>query len=274
MSKIIFSDLDATLLRDDKTISTQDMESIQRAIRQGHKFVVATGRSFESALAVTKSLKLDLPGCYIASYNGGQIYDCMSRKVISNRTLPMSVLRELFERANAAGVYCQTYVDGKVTSYRMTEELEYYCLHAALEAQADEHFLDKMTQEANKALLIHLTDHEKLQRFWDENADWAEGKIDFIFSSRIYLEAMPHGVSKATAVEDLTKLLGMDIADTIAMGDEQNDISMIRAAGIGVAMKNGIDAAKDVADYVTEHTNNESPMTEILEKFLWREGNT
>ena len=82
MSKIIFSDLDATLLRDDKTISPRDMESIHRAIRQGHKFVVATGRSFESALAVTESLKLDLPGCYIASYNGGQIYDCLSRKVI------------------------------------------------------------------------------------------------------------------------------------------------------------------------------------------------
>ena len=109
MSKIIFSDLDGTLLCDDKSISKGNREAIKTATKIGHSFVIATGRPFESAKKVSDSLGLNQEGCYIVSYNGGHVYDCYRNKVLFNRQLDMQTIHELFALADEADLYVHTY---------------------------------------------------------------------------------------------------------------------------------------------------------------------
>ena len=77
----------------------------------------------------------------------------------------------------------------------------------------------------------------------------------------------PLGANKGYGVEFLCDFLGVPIENAVAIGDEENDISMIRNAGVGVAMKNAVQSVKDAADYVTEHDNNEDGVAEVIEKF-------
>lgn len=78
----------------------------------------------------------------------------------------------------------------------------------------------------------------------------------------------PAGVNKGSAVTALCARLGMDIRDSVAAGDENNDVSMLRAAGVGAAMSNAVPAAKAAADYVTERDNNHDGIEEVIRKFL------
>ena len=76
------------------------------------------------------------------------------------------------------------------------------------------------------------------------------------------------GTGKGTGVSDLLRILNMPADATVAVGDEQNDISMIQAAGIGIATKNGIREVKDAADYITEYDNNHDAIAEVIERFI------
>ncbi|MDD6038372.1 MAG: Cof-type HAD-IIB family hydrolase [bacterium] len=268
MSKIIFSDLDGTLLCDDKSISPLNRAAIEQATTRGHSFVVATGRPFESAKLINDALGLNYDGCYIVSYNGAHVYDCYRKKVLFSKQLKMQTLRELFERADAAGIYIHTYQHGQIVTKARTAELDRYESRTNLPGFATADVFGFLTREPNKAILIDLENHERLEQFRQDNLEWAKGKCNFIFSCPEYLEVMPEGISKGTGISFLADYLGVDLSDTIAVGDEQNDIEMISAAGVGIAMCNGIPAAKEVADYVTGHNNNEDAMKEIIEKFV------
>ena len=88
------------------------------------------------------------------------------------------------------------------------------------------------------------------------------------FSNDFLLEYLPLGISKGEALKDLCRLLDIPVADSVAAGDEANDIPMLDAAGVGVVVRNGTEEAKSHAGYVTGRTNNESAISEIIEKFI------
>ena len=267
MKKIIFSDLDGTLLTDDKQISPGNREAIRAMTEAGHSFVIATGRPFESALKISSELGLNGEGCYIVSYNGSHVYDCCRRRALLDKRLSMETVRELFGFAWTAGLYVQTYQNGEILTRARTEELDFYERNTNLPGCPREDVLDYLTREPNKVIVIDLHDHERLVRFKKEHEEWAKGKCRLIFSNARYLEVIAEGVSKQTGIEFLTDYLGVDQKDVIAAGDEANDIEMIRAAGIGVAVHNASPAVKEAADYVTRLSNNEDAIAEVVERF-------
>ncbi|WP_275532476.1 HAD-IIB family hydrolase [Pseudoflavonifractor sp. An187] len=93
-------------------------------------------------------------------------------------------------------------------------------------------------------------------------------QLDAFFSCQAHLEIIPRGLSKGNALVQLAQRLGIPIENTVAAGDAANDLSLLRAAGIGVAMCNGTDEAKAAADAVTCRDNNHDGMAEIIEKYL------
>ena len=101
-NKILFVDLDATLLSDDKSISERNKEAIQKMLSEGHYLALATGRPVESARAVAMELGLTMPGCYMIAFNGAVLYDCSADRVLLRRSIPIEVVQELFERAKKA----------------------------------------------------------------------------------------------------------------------------------------------------------------------------
>ena len=268
MSKIIFSDLDGTLLCDDKSISEGNRTAIKKATANGHSFVIATGRPFESAKKVSDALGLSGEGCYIVSYNGGHVYDCYRDQVLFCRQMDMQTVRELFALADAAGLYVHTYQNGEILTKAATEELEWYASRTNLIPCPRADALEYLTREPNKAIVINLHDRERLERFRIENEAWAKGRCRMLFSCPQYLEVVPEGISKQTGINFLADHLGVSAADTIAVGDETNDIEMIKAAGLGIAVSNANPAAKEAADYVTVKNNNEDAIAEVIEKFV------
>lgn len=266
--KILFVDLDATLLCDDKSVSEGNRKAIRKMLEAGHYIALATGRPVESGRAVARELGLTIPGCYMVAFNGAVLYDCAADRVLLKRSIPIDVVQEIFERAKKAGLYVQTYNNTDVITTKHTKELDYYIECSHISYKLADSVLDVLEEEPQKVLLIALERKERLVKFQKNNMKWEKGKCNSFFSSKEYLEYCPYGTSKATGVEELARVLNMPMDSTIAVGDEQNDISMIQAAHLGIAMKNGTDEVKAVADYVTERDNNHDAIAEIIEKFV------
>lgn len=267
-NKILFVDLDATLLCDDKSVSKRNREAIRQMLAEGHYIALATGRPVESGRIVARELGLTLPGCYMVAFNGAVLYDCSADCVLLKRSIPIDVVQELFERAKKAGIYVQTYTNTDIITMKHTRELDYYREKSKLSYKLSDNVLDLLEEEPQKVLMIALEHGERLIKFRKENLRWEQGKCNSFFSCTEYLEYCPLDTSKGTGVEYLTQILNMPIDATVAVGDEQNDIAMLKAAHIGVAMKNGIQELKDIADYVTENDNNHDAIAEVIEKFI------
>lgn len=118
-------------------------------------------------------------------------------------------------------------------------------------------------------LLIDLNGQEKLRKFQADHREWEKGRCTSFFSCDEYLEYCPLGATKGYGVEYLEKFLNISKENTIAVGDQENDIPMLQAAHIGCAMKNAEEKVKEIADYVTEHDNNEDGVAEVIEKFIF-----
>ena len=268
-SKILFVDLDATLLCDDKTISERNRKAIQRMLEEGHYFVIATGRSVESARYAVQGLGLTMPGCYMMAFNGAVIYDCSADRVMLKKSLGIEVVQELFDKAKRAKIYAQTYNNVGVITTKHTKELDFYHKRSHMSYKLTNHVFDLLDEEPPKVLLVRLEDDDKLEKFQRANEKWAKGKCTSFFSCKEYLEYCPVDTDKGTGVDYLLKLLNIPRASSVAVGDEQNDIPMIHAAHIGVAMQNGTKAIKDAADFVTENDNNHDAIAEVIERFIF-----
>jgi len=266
--KIIFLDLDGTLLNDQKEFTDGNRKAIQKALEAGHSVVVATGRPLVSAVAQAENLGLTGKGCYVISFNGGEIYDTENKKSIYRKTVPLPYVRYIFDAAKEMGLHCQTYNDVEILTEADTPALQSYMKSIKVRGRIVPDIIEALDKEPVKMIVIDLNDHDKLLRFRDMTAEWCEGKLDRFFSSPQYLEHVAPGISKGAAVRILCEYLGIPLANTIAAGDAENDISMIEAAGIGVAMANAAPEVKAAADYVTKRTNNEEGVSEIIGRFL------
>lgn len=267
--KIIFLDLDGTLLDDEKRFPDGNRAAIRKALASGHKVVISTGRPLVSAIAQAKKLDLVGKGCFIISFNGGEIYDTEKGESFYKKTIPFPYVRWVFDKAKELGLHCQTYDDQGILSEADNSALRSYMSLTRVGSRVVPDVIEALHgQEPVKLIVIDYADHEKLLKYRDDTASWCEGKLDRFFSNPCYLEHVSPGISKGNAVQLLCEHLGLPLENTIAVGDAENDISMIRAAALGVAMANAEPDVKAAADYITEHDNNHDGVAEVIEKFM------
>jgi hypothetical protein len=202
------------------------------------------------------------------AFNGAVLYDCSADRVLMKKSVPIEVVQELFDRAERAGIYAQTYNSTEIIASKHTKELDVYRERTHLSYKLSSNVLDSLEEEPHKILLIDLENREKLVRFQKKNQHWEKGKCSSFFSCSQYLEYCPLNTSKGTGVEELARILNMPIECTVAVGDEENDISMVKTAHVGIAVKNGIPEIRAAADYVTENDNNHDAIAEVIEKFI------
>ena len=149
-NKILFADLDHTLLCDDKSISEKNRAAIQKMLELGHYFVLATGRPVESGRIVAKDLGLTSPGCYMIAFNGAVVYDCAADRVLHKSSLPIEVTQEIFDRAHKAGIYVQTYNTVDIVTKRHTKELDYYVERSHMTYKLTRRISDCLDSEPQK----------------------------------------------------------------------------------------------------------------------------
>ena len=274
--KILFTDLDGTLLDDNKDISAEDMSAIRKMIAAGHKFVMTTGRPLTSVKKLADRYGFLETGFYLVSFNGGLIYDCGEQNAILTRYIPVEEVKAIMDAAHACGMHAHTYSGDLVVSEYETEQLKTYCRLMQMDYVVVKdireyygQFINVVIKPPIKVNIITPFDHSSLESFRAEMRKTTAGKLFDVFSKPEMLEFSHMKSNKGDAVRFMADFYKVPMADTIAVGDEENDCPMIEAAGVGVAMANASPVVRNVADYVTERDNNHSGIAEVIEKFVF-----
>lgn len=280
--KILVLDLDGTLTNSKKEITQPTLEALLDIQKKGVKVVLASGRPTIGVLPLAKQLHMDEYGSYVLSFNGARITDCRTGAIVSNRLLPKHVIRPAFELAKKYapyGVDLITYDEsisissdsnslGKdriISGFRPNKytQLEADINHIPIDMVTD--LPSYVTWDINK--LLGTGEPEYIDRLRRDAIDCFGSDLGIYCSDPFFLELVSPGVDKASSMDILLKKLGLTRAEMICIGDGYNDISMIEAAGLGVAMANAQPAVLEAADYVTK-SNNEDGVVAVIDKFI------
>ncbi len=265
--KMLFVDLDGTLLHNDKSISPQMKTLLKRIVDEGHLIAITTGRALPSAVKQAKALGLDRPGCYLICYNGVQIAKADTLEIIFHREIAPEIVRLCFDEAKKDGLFIQTYTEREVLSETDAEQIRSYCKIQNLTYRIVADVTAEVPEGTPKMLIIE-DDLQKVSSFRERIDSRLNRALDLFFSSVNYLEMVPAGINKGQALTSLCEQLHMPLSHVLSAGDEENDIPMLRAAGTGIAMKNAREPVKEAADRITQEDNEHDGLIPFLEEFF------
>lgn len=257
--ELVVTDIDGTLVDDDKQVSEVTSRYIDKFREKGGLFTIATGRGEKAARPFIEKLHIDIPAII---FNGGELYH--------SETGPLYV-HYLDKNIFNLVIDCFLGTDlGIVTYHRdrifISDYKPPHDLYMAQERVDVERVPDiKEVDEVNKILLVgDVGKAKQLIR----NLEVKNGiKINHVQTEDVYLEVIPDGVSKGEGLKELCSYLGVPIEKTVAIGDHMNDIDMIMAAGCGIAVENAMDEVKKIAKFVTKR-NTEDGVAHVLKKVL------
>lgn len=268
MYKLIACDLDETLYGNDRTIPARNVEAIKRASELGVKFIPATGRGYNSVRETLVDLGLlDKEGEYVISYNGGAITENKGNRLLHFQGLPFEEAEELYRRGLNYDVCIHVYTREMVYAYNITQE-EIARLSKRMQVtKVFDRDLQFLAGQDIAKVLYENRDFDYLKKIEEELKD-ITGNMDVSFSSNRYIEFNSKGVTKGAGLRFVAEMLGIKREETIAIGDNFNDLSMIQEAGLGVGVQNTIQGMRQYCDYITEATNDEGGVGEVIEKFI------
>ena len=266
--KILFTDLDGTLLNNESKVSKGTKAFLDDFLRAGNKLVLSSGRPLDSILEVKELAGLTAPGILVIASNGTLVYDCDRKAIISEKRMPFSYVSHLQKEAEAMGMHIQTYTRDAIVCRTEDEEIRYYRQKIHLPLILADDYASALTTEPYKMLVIELHNHDKLLAFCDRIAEWAKDKIQYIFSNGMYLELFVKEAGKGSAVSFVCEYFGTPVSDSYAAGDADNDISMLQAAGCGIAMANASPNVKEAADIVTRLDNDKDGLAKCMRELF------
>lgn len=265
--KILFTDLDGTLLNDRKEITPENQAAVDEALEKGHVIVISTGRPLASARIQAGRLGLTKQGCYAIAFNGAQIYDLHGEKTVYAKCVPHRLIAPLFEAALLRGLHIQTYNDTYVVAKQERQILKRYSEILGVPYLVTDDVEGAVKNDPYKFLIIDES-HQKLVDFQKEVLSEYTDCLTSFFSNDNYLEIVPIGISKGFAVNWMCGHLGIPLENSVAAGDAQNDVEMLEAAHIGAVMCNAFPGIAAHGNYVTKADNNHSGVAEIIQKFI------
>ncbi len=266
--KLIALDLDGTLTNSQKIITRPTKEALLDIQKQVFKLVLASGRPTPGMAGLADDLCLDRYGSYVLSYNGAKITDWRSKEVIFQKTLPLSVIPDLYKYAVEGGVGIISYENDNVVAGTPIDD--YMMIESRinkLDIKYVENFPEYMNFRTNKCLMTG--EHSVLQKVEERLKKKFKSLLSIYFSEPYFLEIMPQNVDKAQSLLTLLNTIGLTSEEMICCGDGFNDISMIEIAGLGVAMENAQEVVKAAADYITR-SNDEDGILHVIQKFIMK----
>ncbi len=270
--RLVALDLDGTLGNTEKKVPEGNYHALRQCEKAGIQIVPATGR----AVGGIPPMIRELPGAnYAITTNGAVVADLKNNKIIKKCGLSNEMVLRVLNIAKKYHAASDPYVNGRgITEPASIEHMDEFGLTPAMQQ------LVRNTRDVVPNVMEYMkttgTDAEKVNVFM---ADMEEREIlrkelmaipELSISSSMYnnLEINAKGADKGAALLWLAEYLGISREETMAFGDGENDIPMIKAAGIGVAMENALDTVKAVADTITL-TNDENGVAAAIEKFIF-----
>lgn len=272
--KLIACDLDETLLNDDHLVCQRNIDAVKRAREEyGVKFVPATGRGFMQIQPELKQLGLyDLEDEYVISFNGGALTENKDNRIIEFKGLSFDKMKEIFDAGLNYDVCIHVYTPDNLYVYNLSESEAERIKNQKLDVIYPEtNSVDFLKDTPISKILYQNVDVPYLMSLEDGLKSITDGYCAVSYSSNRYMEFNALGVDKGQGLIDLANKLGVAIEDTIAVGDNYNDMAMLKVAGLSVAANNAVDDVKAACDYTTNANNNEGVVAELIEKYIFNE---
>lgn len=289
MYKLITVDLDGTLLNKYGEVSEYTKNIIKKVTDQGILVVLASGRISESVLTIAKEIGANK---YYISGNGSVLYDMQKKEIIYEKYLSKEKVLELIELCEKNSIYYNIYTESSVIAKSLNYNVAFYNYEntkKSSDKKTEINIVDDVynyikTLNTNKFLKMTICDENKIVfssilRKVKDIPDIDVLEVSYMSKKKIkmgtkevsvgyyYTEVSSKNVDKWYAIEEIMKKENIAKEEVISFGDNNNDILMIKNAGLGVAMGHSNEQVKKVAKFVTQ-TNDEDGVAKALENII------
>lgn len=260
--KLLVFDLDDTLLNDQIAISLRSQQAIRAAVEQGIKVTLATGRMYCSTVFFADLLDVNVP---LITYNGAMVNERPSGKPLFHSPIKPPLAKEILQLCKERQWYIQSYCNDELYVSEMNDYAKRYAEITGAKPIPAGKQLYTMEQSPTKMLVVAGPNQvseivEEFQTRFGDQVSIAESKPS-------YLEITNPDVNKGNALKVLAERIAIDLREVVTFGNGVNDISMLRCAGMSVAVGNAHQDVKEAACLVTG-TNNEDGVAAVIERYL------
>lgn len=264
--KLLVLDIDGTLTNSKKEITPKTKAAIEKLQAAGHIVALASGRPTAGIRKIADLLELNTKGGYVLAFNGARIIDWKTGEIVFQQTLDHKYLPELHAGAVRHGLTIMTYQDEyAIAGTAANEYAEFEAKINGITIRPVENFAEYVDFSINKCLLSG--DPADVKKCEDEFLASMGEELSIFKSEDFFLEIMAKNIDKAASLDRLIQLIDIPQENVVCCGDGYNDISMIRFAGVGVAMANAKDVVKEAADVITG-SNDEDGLVPIIEEYF------
>ena len=252
MIQLIALDLDGTLLNNDKQISKENQLAIQYAQEKGVKVVICTGRPYSTVKHLLDQLALNHSGQYVVLYNGAQIMELGHQQAIFEASLGIQDLNHWQAVCQALELPLDL-VDSQWVYRPTTYPAQYPSLYVGKVSKALTKSIDYADFSADHRFMkfVISADQDHIERQWDLLPEQLKADYNLTWSYDFQLEIMKKGIDKGKALQQLAQRLAISTDQMMGVGDQMNDLAMLQAVGVAVAMGNASPDLKELADFVT-----------------------
>ncbi len=252
--KAYFIDIDGTLVsgHKDAKLHVDDLHAIKRAVRNETYIILSTGRSLPDLKKIWQQID---DGSDFTRYaivnNGSGIWDMRKRKMIFEAYLDKESFQSVFAYAKENGYAVKNSLEN---AFYVNPGLLAWLLKRFSSRNEVLNDFDRPVYNNRSAKKLGMIAHysKKKVKLIAKDIDSKLPHVDVAVSGPgLYIEINKHGVSKGTALEFVVKLLGIDIKETVHIGDSMNDAEGFKSAGYGVAMGNAMKELKEISDFIT-----------------------
>lgn len=265
MYKLIATDMDGTLLTSKSTISIENEKAIINLQKKGCKFVLASGRPIEAMKKFSKQLKMDKYEGYIVAFNGSQILDCKTNETVYSIPLSKDDIKYIYEKSKELEVTLITYVNENIYASEINEFTNIEVSITGMGVVKINDINDILDKKIMKFMFVSSPD--KIKKCLEYMKKQVGDKYFLAISNPHFLEIANVDANKGKSLEQLSKILKIDLKDIIACGDSYNDIEMLKIAGLSVAAKNAPKDIQNICKYVSV-TNDEDILKDVINKFI------
>jgi len=271
MYKMIAIDLDGTLLNSNKEISQENKKYIKYAMEKGIKVLICSGRIYTGAKVFAEQLSVEGP---MVVCNGAMIRDVKTGETYYSNMLSKEDCIKVVDLLHKEGIYFHTYID----DIMYAEKLDYAALYYMIKSKdlSSDFRIDVKVVESVKDIVVKSSENpakivvmssklEELLRVRKFVEDIST--IEVVSSNYDNFEVLNRGVSKGKALEIISRKFSIKREEIIAIGDNENDCSMLEYAGLSIAMGNAEDKVKNICDFVVP-SNDEDGVAYAIKKFV------